>query len=127
MIREGCISLVGITDRIICEFLDPLVLQPASLDVATVKKKPEEDLAIGHSVSNSFDGIDLWLQVRVTFRRKAGVRRCNIFNNLYRFPFLFFFFRLGHAYSNVLQRRPCGRRCKISKSCTPMWKNRGGG
>lgn len=64
MIREGCISLVGITDRIVCEFLDPLVLQPASLDVATVKKKPEEDVLIGsHSVSNSFDGIDLWLQV----------------------------------------------------------------
>lgn len=64
MIREGCISLVGITDRIVCEFLDPLVLQPASLDVATVKKKPEEDVPIGsHSVSNSFDGIDLWLQV----------------------------------------------------------------
>lgn len=66
VIREGCISLVGITDRIICEFLDPLVLQPASLDVATIKKKPEEDVVIisSHSISNSFDGIDLWLQVR---------------------------------------------------------------
>lgn len=71
VIRDGCISLVGITDRIICEFLDPLVLQPASLDVATVKKKPEEDVAIinSHSISNSsFDGIDLWLQVSLTNR-----------------------------------------------------------
>lgn len=65
VIREGCISLVDITDMIVCDFLDPLVLQPASLDVATVKKKPEEDVVIigSHSVSNSFDGIDLWLQV----------------------------------------------------------------
>ncbi len=68
MIREGCISLVGISDRIVCEFLDPLVLQPASLDVATVKKKPEEDVVLvgAHSVSNSFDGIDLWLQVSLS-------------------------------------------------------------
>lgn len=65
VIREGCLSLITITDRIICEFLDPLVLQPASLDVATVKKKPEEDVVLisSHSISSSYDGTDLWLQV----------------------------------------------------------------
>ncbi|XP_032790624.2 uncharacterized protein LOC116927700 isoform X5 [Daphnia magna] len=64
VIREGCLSLITITDRIICEFLDPLVLQPASLDVATVKKKPEEDVVLisSHSISSSYDGTDLWLQ-----------------------------------------------------------------
>ena len=47
------------------EFVDPLVLQPASLDVATVKKKPEDDVALSnsHSISNNLDGIDLWIQV----------------------------------------------------------------
>lgn len=65
VIRQGCISLAGITDKIICEFVDPLVLQPASLDVATIKKKPEEDLGTlsAHSLSNGTDGIDLWIQV----------------------------------------------------------------
>ena len=64
VIRQGCISLAGITDKIICEFVDPLVLQPASLDVATVKKKPEEDLVLlnSHSITNGTDGIDLWIQ-----------------------------------------------------------------
>lgn len=69
MIREGCVTLAGITDKIIREFKDPLVLQPASLDVATVKKKPEEDLALVNahsSVSNSMDGLDLWIQVVFT-------------------------------------------------------------
>ena len=65
VIREGCISLCEITDRIIRDFVDPLVLQPASLDVATVKKKPEEDLVLvnSHPISNSVDGLDLWIQV----------------------------------------------------------------
>ncbi len=46
--------------------MDPLVLQPASLDVATIKKKPEEDLGSlsAHSLSNGTDGIDLWIQVK---------------------------------------------------------------
>ncbi|XP_059353066.1 uncharacterized protein LOC130688934 isoform X4 [Daphnia carinata] len=64
VIRKGCIYLITITDRIVCEFLDPLVLQPASLDVATVKKKPEEDVVLisSHSISSSYDGTDLRLQ-----------------------------------------------------------------
>ena len=47
------------------EFDDPLVLQPASLDVATVKKKAEDDVSVGlnsHSICNNVDGIDLWIQ-----------------------------------------------------------------
>lgn len=66
VIRQGCISLAGITDKIVCEFVDPLVLQPASLDVATVKKKPEEDLVLLNNLSicNGAEGLDLWIQVR---------------------------------------------------------------
>lgn len=55
-----------ISDGIVCEFVDPLVLQPASLDVATIKKKPEEDLMPSHPSANLYDGIDLWIQVMET-------------------------------------------------------------
>jgi len=65
VIREGCTSLADLTDKIMQEFVDPLVLQPASLDVATVKKKAEDDVSVclsSHSICNSVDGIDLWIQ-----------------------------------------------------------------
>lgn len=67
VIRNGCEELAHLTDRIIQEFSDPLVLQPASLDVATVKKKPDDDhmapLNAASNVSGTADGIDLWIQV----------------------------------------------------------------
>ena len=65
----GCSKLAELTDRIMQELTDPLVLQPASLDVATVKKKPEDDLLSTnlYSSSSNSDGIDLWIQVWLQF------------------------------------------------------------
>ena len=44
MIRSCCDKLALLADKVIQEFTDPFILQPASLDVATVRKKAEEEL-----------------------------------------------------------------------------------
>jgi len=41
-----CDKLAQLADQVIQECQDPLILQPASLDVATVRKKQEEELGI---------------------------------------------------------------------------------
>ena len=46
IIRENCHSLCKITDNIIQTCTDPLIIQPASLDVATIKKKPGDDIGV---------------------------------------------------------------------------------
>ena len=46
VIRSCCDKLAALADKVIQEFTDPFILQPASLDVATVRKKAEEDLGI---------------------------------------------------------------------------------
>ena len=91
VIRNGCSDLAGLTYRIIQESNDPLVLQPASLDVATVKKKPEDDLVVTncHTVSTSGDGIDLWIQVNLAVKHHsvksmANQRGVYIYNEIFR-------------------------------------------
>ena len=44
MLRSCCDKLGELADCCIREVTDPLLLQPASLDVATVRKKTEEEL-----------------------------------------------------------------------------------
>ena len=46
VIRSCCDKLAQLADRVIQQFTDPLILQPASLDVATVRKRAEEELGI---------------------------------------------------------------------------------
>ncbi|XP_050502012.1 uncharacterized protein LOC114337798 isoform X1 [Diabrotica virgifera virgifera] len=41
-IRKNCEKLAKIADHIIQEIVDPMILQPASLDLATLKKKEQE-------------------------------------------------------------------------------------
>jgi len=36
-------------DRIITELKDPLVIQPAALELATIRKKPEDELVSDHT------------------------------------------------------------------------------
>ena len=55
IIRDNCHELATIADDIIQNYTDPLIIQPASLDVATIKKKSDEDLGI-HLVS-TYDGV----------------------------------------------------------------------
>ena len=72
VIREGCQNLARLSDRIVQEFCDPLVLQPASLDVATIKKKPEDDhVLMNLHGSVAGDGIDLWIQVQWFYQLPA--------------------------------------------------------
>ena len=59
VIRDNCYTLSLIADNIIQNCSDPLIIQPASLDVATIKKKPDDDL--GLHLSSTFDGAYLWL------------------------------------------------------------------
>ena len=43
MIRDCCDILANLADSLIRDIEDPLILQPASLDIATVKRKPNDD------------------------------------------------------------------------------------
>ncbi len=39
-----CKDLSELSNSIVRDSLDPLVLQPASLEIATIRKKPDEEL-----------------------------------------------------------------------------------
>ena len=65
VIRSCCDKLALIADRVIQEFTDPLILQPASLDVATVRKKAEEDLGIVLLESGGVPGVHLVIETRM--------------------------------------------------------------
>jgi connector enhancer of kinase suppressor of Ras 2 len=43
-IRTSCKKLAQLADSIIQDIVDPLILQPASLDLATLKKRAGDDL-----------------------------------------------------------------------------------
>lgn len=53
-IRTICHDLAQLADNIIQEISDPMLLQPASLDLATLKKKENE---LGFSLMPSFHGV----------------------------------------------------------------------
>ncbi|KAG7205570.1 hypothetical protein KM043_007542 [Ampulex compressa] len=53
-IRTICGQLAKLADYIIQDIADPMILQPASLDLATLKKKPGDDL--GFYILPSFHG-----------------------------------------------------------------------
>ena len=44
MLFLQCASITQICNRIVRDSVDPLVLQPASLEIATIKKKSDEEL-----------------------------------------------------------------------------------
>ncbi|XP_046980392.1 uncharacterized protein LOC124545493 isoform X1 [Schistocerca americana] len=54
-IRSSCQELGKLADGIIQDIVDPLVLQPASLDLATLRKRPGDEL--GFFLVPSFHGI----------------------------------------------------------------------
>lgn len=53
-IRTICGQLAKLADYIIQEITDPMILQPASLDLATLKKKPGDDLVSLKTISIRF-------------------------------------------------------------------------
>ncbi|KAK9307975.1 hypothetical protein QLX08_001882 [Tetragonisca angustula] len=53
-IRKICGQLAKLADYVIQDITDPMILQPASLDLATLKKKPGDDL--GFYILPSFHG-----------------------------------------------------------------------
>ncbi|KAM7306683.1 uncharacterized protein ISCGN_010359 [Ixodes scapularis] len=57
VIQNSCKNLADLCDMIIQECNDSLIIQPASLDVATVKKKPEEEW--GMQINSSYSGIHI--------------------------------------------------------------------
>ncbi|XP_069700872.1 connector enhancer of kinase suppressor of ras 2 isoform X2 [Periplaneta americana] len=54
-IRSSCKELARLADSIIQDIVDPLILQPASLDLATLKKRARDDL--GFFILPSFHGV----------------------------------------------------------------------
>jgi len=44
-----CDDMSRMCDRIITELKDPLVIQPAALELATIRKKPEDELVSDHT------------------------------------------------------------------------------
>jgi hypothetical protein len=63
VIRSCCDKLAHLADKVIQEFTDPLILQPASLDVATVRKRAEEELGI--ILESGQHGIHLVVETRM--------------------------------------------------------------
>ncbi|XP_067128272.1 uncharacterized protein [Centruroides vittatus] len=57
LIKNSCLNLANLCDKVVQEFSDSLIIQPASLDVATVKKKPEEELGI--HLHSSYSGVHI--------------------------------------------------------------------
>jgi len=66
-IRTSCKELTRLADGIIQDIVDPLILQPASLDLATLKKRAGDDL-----VSNL-----------LTFHRQACEIGSLVFHSVY--------------------------------------------
>lgn len=54
-IRSTCEQLAKLADYIIQDVLDPMILQPVTLDLATLKKRPGDEL--GFYILRSFHGI----------------------------------------------------------------------
>ncbi len=57
VIKKSCITLAELCDRVVQELNDSLAIQPAVLDIVTVKKKPEEEL--GMHIHSSYSGIHI--------------------------------------------------------------------
>ena len=57
VIENSCITLAELCDRIVQELNDSLAIQPAVLDIVTVKKKPDEEL--GMHIHSSYSGIHI--------------------------------------------------------------------
>jgi connector enhancer of kinase suppressor of Ras 2 len=53
-IRTSCKELARLADSIIQDIVDPLILQPASLDLATLKKRAGGDLVSNVCFSSRF-------------------------------------------------------------------------
>ena len=63
VIKSCCDKLAILADRVIQEFTDSLILQPASLDVATVRKRAEEELGV--VVESPMPGVHLVTETRM--------------------------------------------------------------
>ena len=65
VIRSCCDKLAALADKVIQEFTDPFILQPASLDVATVRKKAEEELGVVLEAAHHAAGVHLVTETRM--------------------------------------------------------------
>ena len=63
VIRSCCDKLALLADKVIQDFTDPFILQPASLDVANVRKKAEEELGI--VLESGLHGVHLVTETRM--------------------------------------------------------------
>ncbi|XP_054163754.1 connector enhancer of kinase suppressor of ras 3-like [Oppia nitens] len=57
VIMKSCFTLAELCDHIVQELNDSLAIQPAVLDIVTVKKKPDEEL--GMHIHSSYSGIHI--------------------------------------------------------------------
>lgn len=58
-ISEKCRTFAGLCDRIVQDIHDSLSIQPASLDVALIKKRSNEEL--GMHIHSSYSGRSLFI------------------------------------------------------------------
>nr|XP_045594564.1 uncharacterized protein LOC123755796 isoform X1 [Procambarus clarkii] len=62
IILQLCLRLAVISDKIIQEYSDPLIIQPATLDIATMKKKADDEWGLG--LLSSYHGVHQVSEVR---------------------------------------------------------------
>ncbi|KAK8730032.1 hypothetical protein OTU49_008429 [Cherax quadricarinatus] len=62
VILQLCLRLAVISDKIIQEYSDPLIIQPATLDIATIKKKADDEWGVG--LQSSYHGVHQVSEVR---------------------------------------------------------------
>ncbi|KOX71740.1 Connector enhancer of kinase suppressor of ras 3 [Melipona quadrifasciata] len=78
-IRKICGQLAKLADYVIQDITDPMILQPASLDLATLKKKPGDDL--GFYILPSFHGAHQIAEIKkkkVNYQTVVGWERKNL-------------------------------------------------
>ncbi|XP_042237449.1 serine-rich adhesin for platelets-like isoform X2 [Homarus americanus] len=62
VILQLCLNLAIISDKIIQEYNDPLIIQPATLDIATIKKKADDEWGV--FLQSSYHGVHQVSEVR---------------------------------------------------------------
>ncbi|KAF8778741.1 Connector enhancer of kinase suppressor of like protein [Argiope bruennichi] len=56
-IKEICLKLAAQSDKVVQDFNDSLIIQPASLEVTKIKRKPDDDLGI--HINSLYSGIHI--------------------------------------------------------------------
>lgn len=117
-IRTSCGKLAAIADGIIQDITDPLILQPASLDLATLRKRGGDDL-----VSMAFFGSIVHSGSALPFSRFYDCMNSTTSLSYSHFPFFFF---QGVLHFALLLWSSSNSRHQIWFTRPSMWEGRRG-